>query len=64
MVSAIIHFSANDLLEQLASDTDAILENLDDAARNMNEFSRQIRQDPGVLLKGRAVEESGVGHAR
>jgi phospholipid/cholesterol/gamma-HCH transport system substrate-binding protein len=47
-------------LEQLAADTELILQNLDNTARNMNEFSRQIRQDPGLLLNGRPIQESGV----
>ena len=53
-----------DALEQLAADTDAILQNLDGASRNMNEFSRQIRQNPGLLLNSRPARETGVSNAR
>jgi phospholipid/cholesterol/gamma-HCH transport system substrate-binding protein len=41
----------------LASHIDAITANLEDAIRNANEFSQQIREDPSVLLRGREVEE-------
>lgn len=53
-----------DALEQLAADTDAILQNLDSASRNMNEFSRQIRQNPGLLLNARPARESGINDVR
>lgn len=53
-----------DALEQLAADTDAILQNLDGASRNMNEFSRQIRQNPGLLLNSRPARETGIGNVR
>jgi phospholipid/cholesterol/gamma-HCH transport system substrate-binding protein len=32
--------------------------NLDGASRNMNEFSRLIRQNPGLLLGGSPREET------
>jgi phospholipid/cholesterol/gamma-HCH transport system substrate-binding protein len=51
-------------LEQLAADSDAILQNLDSASRNVNEFSRQIRQNPGLLLNDRPARETGFGDAR
>ena len=41
----------------LASHIDAITANLEDATRNANEFSKQIREDPSVLLRGRKIEE-------
>ena len=41
----------------LASHIDAITANLEDAVRNANEFSKQIREDPSVLLRGREVEQ-------
>ena len=41
----------------LASHIDAIISNLEDATRNANEFSKQIREDPSVLLRGRETEE-------
>jgi phospholipid/cholesterol/gamma-HCH transport system substrate-binding protein len=36
----------------IARHIDAINQNLEDASRNMYEFSRQIRQNPGLLLGG------------
>jgi phospholipid/cholesterol/gamma-HCH transport system substrate-binding protein len=41
----------------LASHIDAITANLENATRNANEFSKQIREDPSVLLRGRKIEE-------
>lgn len=39
-------------LSAIASTVDSIVHNLDGTARNMNEFSRLIRQNPGLLLDG------------
>lgn len=39
-------------LQVLTSNMDTIVHNLDGTARNMNEFSRMIRRNPGVLLNG------------
>jgi phospholipid/cholesterol/gamma-HCH transport system substrate-binding protein len=39
-------------LSAFASTVDSIVHNLDGTARNMNEFSRLIRQNPGLLLDG------------
>ena len=39
-------------LQALTQTVDSIVHNLDGAARNMNEFSRLIRQNPGLLLGG------------
>ncbi len=39
-------------VESVARHIDAINQNLEGAARNMYEFSRQIRQNPGLLLGG------------
>ncbi|MCB2100973.1 MAG: MCE family protein [Rhodobacterales bacterium] len=38
--------------ESVARNVDSFNHNLDGAARNLNEFSRQIRQNPGLLLGG------------
>jgi phospholipid/cholesterol/gamma-HCH transport system substrate-binding protein len=47
-------------LQAVARNIDSVTYNLEGTARNMNEFSRQIRQDPGVLLGvGRPGAESG-----
>lgn len=43
-------------LETVSRHIDSIASNLDDTARNANEFSGQIRENPGVLLRGRNVE--------
>jgi len=40
------------ITESVARDIDTINQNLDGTARNMFEFSRQIRQNPGLLLGG------------
>jgi phospholipid/cholesterol/gamma-HCH transport system substrate-binding protein len=40
------------ITESVARDIDSINQNLDGTARNMFEFSREIRQNPGVLLGG------------
>ncbi len=39
-------------LRAIASTVDAIVHNLEGTARNMNEFSRLIRHNPGLLLDG------------
>jgi len=39
-------------LSAVSRTVDAIVHNLDGTARNMNEFSRLIRQNPGLLLDG------------
>lgn len=41
----------------LSADIDSITANLEAATRNANEFSKQIRENPGVLLRGREVGE-------
>ena len=35
-----------------AASPDIVLKGLDGAARNMLEFSRQVRQNPGLLMGG------------
>ena len=40
------------ILRTLSQNIDAITHNLDGTTRNMNEFSRLIRQNPGLLLSG------------
>ncbi len=60
--------SARYTLDALARNIDSINHNIDGAARNMNEFSRLIRQNPGLLLDSRprgevrdtAPKESGA----
>ncbi len=45
------------ILRSIAQNIDSINHNLAGTARNMNEFSRLIRQNPGLLLGGSAPEE-------
>ena len=40
-------------LESVARHIEAIAYNLEVTTRNMNEFSRQIRENPGVIIRGR-----------
>ncbi len=47
-------------LEDISLHTDDILQNLDGTTHNLNEFSRKIRQNPGLLLSGKPPVEVGV----
>lgn len=47
-------------LDDLSANTDTILRNLEGASQNMNEFSRQIRQNPSLLLNARPPQEKGL----
>lgn len=47
-------------LRSIAQNIDTINHNLAGTTRNMNEFSRLIRQNPGLLLGGSAPEEVNV----
>jgi phospholipid/cholesterol/gamma-HCH transport system substrate-binding protein len=40
-------------LATLARHMDGITANLETTTRNMNEFSREVRGNPGVLLRGK-----------
>lgn len=44
-------------LATVAQNIDSLVHNLDASSRNMNEFSRLIRQNPGLLLGGTPREE-------
>jgi phospholipid/cholesterol/gamma-HCH transport system substrate-binding protein len=46
------------IIESVARHIDSINQNMEGAARNMNEFSRQIRANPGLLLSGTASSEA------
>ncbi len=48
-------------LEAMARHADAIAHNLEATTRNMNEFSQQIRENPGVLIRGRSSEGDPSG---
>lgn len=49
-------------LEEVSDYTGVILHNMEGTSRNMNEFSRQIRHNPGLLLGGKPPREQGVAH--
>jgi len=54
--------AVNDLqhiLHQVSRYSDGILQNLDSTGRNMSEFSRQIRENPGRLIGGAAPRDQG-----
>lgn len=46
----------------LANSVDGIIFDLEKTGRNMNEFSRQLRANPGVLLTGRPPEDQVNSH--
>ena len=48
------------ILEQVSRYSEDILLNLDNTSRNMSEFSRQIRNNPGRLLGGPIPLDAGV----
>jgi phospholipid/cholesterol/gamma-HCH transport system substrate-binding protein len=52
--------SLRQALGSVAREVDAILYELNSASRNMNEFSRELRGNPGLLLKGGPAAEQGV----
>ena len=45
------------IIESVSRHIDSINQNMEGAARNMNEFSRQIRANPGLLLSGGAQSD-------
>jgi phospholipid/cholesterol/gamma-HCH transport system substrate-binding protein len=51
-------------VEALARHAEAIAYNLEATTRNMNEFSQQIRENPGVILRGRNAAEEPTGSNR
>jgi phospholipid/cholesterol/gamma-HCH transport system substrate-binding protein len=48
------------VLRTVSQNIDSITNNLEGTSRNMNEFSRLIRQNPGLLLGG-AIPEADKG---
>lgn len=46
-------------LQTVARSIDSVTYNLDGTSRNLHEFSRQLRDNPGVLIGGRRGEEGG-----
>ena len=47
-------------LDSLSREVETILLDLSGASRNVHEFSREVRHNPGVLLNGRPAAEQGV----
>ncbi|MBI5039820.1 MAG: MCE family protein [Gammaproteobacteria bacterium] len=47
-------------LDSVSREVDGILYDLQGASRNMNEFSRELRGNPGLLLNGHPAEDKGV----
>ena len=52
------------ILDQVSRYSDGILQNMDDTSRNMSEFSRKIRENPGSLIGGSAPQDRGVQRDR
>ena len=50
---------ARHTLATIARHIDAITADLEDTTRNLNEFSKQLRANPGVLIRGRASSDDG-----
>lgn len=48
------------VLESVTRHIDAINQNLEGASRNMNEFARQIRKNPGLLIGGKPPGDPGA----
>lgn len=48
------------VVDSVSRHVDAMNHNLEGAARNMYEFSRQIRKNPGLLLGGRAPDDNAA----
>lgn len=51
----------HDSLEAVARHIDAISHNLELSTRNLSEFSRQIRENPGILVRGRGTAPDSDG---
>lgn len=49
------------VVDSVARHIDALNQNMEGAARNMYEFSRQIRKNPGLLLGGSPPPDQAVG---
>lgn len=50
---------ARHTMATIARHIDAITADLEDTTRNLSEFSKQVRANPGVLLRGRASSDDG-----
>lgn len=49
------------ILQSVARNIDSITYNLETTSRNFNEFSRQLRENPGVLIGGTKARDDGSG---
>ncbi|NFV82006.1 MlaD family protein [Magnetospirillum aberrantis] len=49
------------ILQSVARNIDSITYNLENTSRNFNEFSRQLRENPGVLIGGTKAHDDGSG---
>ena len=49
-------------LQEVSQHIDAITFNIEGTARNMYEFSRQLRQNPGLLLGGKSPVDKSIPH--
>jgi phospholipid/cholesterol/gamma-HCH transport system substrate-binding protein len=47
-------------LDSISGEVDGILFELESASRNINEFSRELRSNPGLLFNGRPAEQPRV----
>lgn len=47
-------------MESVSSNINVIVYNLEKASRNISEFSRQLRDNPGVLLSGKSPKDKGA----
>jgi phospholipid/cholesterol/gamma-HCH transport system substrate-binding protein len=52
------------IVESVSRHIDSINQNMEGAARNMYEFTRQIRQNPGLLLGSQAPEDKGAARPK
>jgi len=49
------------VVESVAQHIDMLNQNMEGASRNMYEFSRQLRENPGLLLGGTPPRDQAVG---
>lgn len=47
-------------LDSVSGEVDGILLDLESASRNMNEFTRELRSNPGLLLNGQPPQDKGA----
>ena len=45
-------------MDVVATNINSIVEHIDSTARNMSEFSRQLRNNPGVLLNSKPPKDA------